>query len=277
MYRFLLERRWLLGLLAAVVAALVAATLGAWQFERRTARHEANQLVQRNYDTPVRPLSEVLDAGEPVAEQDEWLPVRVRGRYDADRTVLARNRTLGGNPGYEVLVPLVTPQGPAVLVDRGWVPTGASGAVPADVPEPPPGEVTAVVRLRASEPPSDRGAPEGQVARIDVPAIAATLPYPVYPAYGVLAQEDPAPAVAPQRLPRPPDDEGPHLSYSLQWYLFAGVGFGLYAWLARREAVERAGGPPPEARRRRPNPRDDDAALEDAAVDAQATQLGVER
>jgi hypothetical protein len=103
----------------------------------------------------------------------------------------------------------------------------------------------------------------------------------------VLASEDPRPQVAPVLLPRPQVDEGPHLSYSLQWFVFAAgclVGYGV---LARRTAAdlaaERAAGepgsrpvpprPPVPARRRRSDEEEEDA-LHDAAERRAADRRG---
>ena len=101
--------------------------------------------------------------------------MRTTGRYDAGHKLLVRNRPFDGQVGFHVLAPLVTAAGPALLVDRGWVPAGEDATVVPDVPAPPPGEVTVTVRLRPSEPASTTGTPpRGQVTRIDVSAIAGS-------------------------------------------------------------------------------------------------------
>lgn len=261
----------MLGLIGAFAAAAVCVLLGLWQFERRSDRYELNQLVQDNYEAPVRALDEVIAPGQDLARESQWLPVTVTGTYDASRSVLVRNRTLAGRPGYEQLVPLRTPVGAALLVNRGFLPTGPTGTAPREVPAPPQGAVEVLVRLRPTEPPIERDAPVGQAARIDIPRLASDLPYPVYAAYGILARESPPIESAPTPLPRPPNDEGPHLSYSMQWFLFALVGFGLYGWLARREAHERSAGDgpvPARTERKSSAERSGDAEAEDAEVEA---------
>ena len=47
--------------------------------------------------------------------------VTATGTYDVDDTVIVRYRTREGASGVDVVVPLVTDSGAAVLVDRGWV------------------------------------------------------------------------------------------------------------------------------------------------------------
>jgi hypothetical protein len=97
--------------------------------------------------------------------------------------------------------------------------------------------VTAVVRLKHGEPRLDRGAPEGQLASIDLPTYADQLPYPVLTgAYGQLASESPAPADSPVPFPKPATEEGTHLSYSLQWFAFGILMFVGFGYAARQQA-----------------------------------------
>ena len=45
-----------------------------------------------------------------------------RGSYDTAATVLIRNRSLDGVPGYHVVTLIVMDDGTAVLVNRGFIP-----------------------------------------------------------------------------------------------------------------------------------------------------------
>ena len=239
-YRFLLTRRWMGLLVAAVVVAAGCVALGRWQIDRLGERHERNDLLARNVGSaPVAP-GELVDVGRGPRERDQYARVQATGHYDVDRQLLVRTRPFEGHVGYNVLTPLVTQEGPALLVNRGWVPRGATASAPPAVPEPPPGTVTVTARLRPSEPASTTGTPPaGQVTRIDVSEIAATLPYDVYGGYAELTDEDPAPARAPQQLPAPEPSEGPHLAYAFQWFLFSGLALGGFVVLSRREAGDR--------------------------------------
>ena len=97
--------------------------------------------------------------------------------------------------------------------------------------------MTAVVRLKAGEPTLQRGAPDGQLASIDLPAYAAELGYPVLTgAYGQLASETPAAAEKPFPFPKPATEEGTHLSYSLQWFAFGVLMFVGFGYAARQQA-----------------------------------------
>jgi len=136
------------------------------------------------------------------------------------------------------VVPFKLVSGETVVVDRGWLPIGNNNpGRPDAIPAPPSGEITAVVRLKHGEPTLDRGAPEGQLASIDLPAYSAELGYPLLTgAYGQLASETrPAPEM-PRPFPMPSLEEGTHLSYSLQWFAFGVLMFVGFGYAARQQA-----------------------------------------
>lgn len=280
MYRFLVSRGWLGGLALAVVAALACVLLGLWQWDRHEQRRARNTLVTGNYDRVPADLPSVL--ASPAAQLPagtEWTPVTVTGQYLVEHSLVVRNRPLDGSPGYHVLVPLRSRDGTVLVVDRGWLPVGQTGRGPDEVPPPPSGTVQVTARLRPGEAAPDRSAPAGQVQAIHLPAVADLLPDGRVlhtGAYGVLAVEDPAPSTAPRPLPRPSVDEGPHLSYALQWFAFAVGALVAYGALARRRALDGPAAPgaaaPPRPARRRWTAEDAEDALLDAAERASAAR-----
>jgi len=62
------------------------------------------------------------------------------------------------------------------------------------------------------------------------------LHYPVYGGYGELITEYPATQPAPDPVPAPETDNGPHLSYAIQWVTFAFVAIVGWYVLIRKEA-----------------------------------------
>lgn len=238
MYKFLLSSRWF-GWFALVCAlAAVCAYLGTWQLERRDAIREDIGWVETNYSAEPVPLEEAAGYFEEFDPSAEWLPVELTGTYDTANQRIVRNRPLNGRPGYEVLVPLKLADGTAVAVNRGWLAIGNNEAGwPDDVPAAPEGEVTVTARLKPAEPALLRGAPEGQLASIDLAAYQEQIGYPLeQAAYVLMDTEDPAPAERPQAAPKPALDEGPHLSYALQWYAFGLLFFVGLGYAARQEA-----------------------------------------
>jgi len=238
MYRFLFSRRWMGYFVLAIIFAIACVFLGRWQMDRRAeTQADINRIVTNYNSAPVafgqaKPLFAHMDTAR------EWSQVTLHGEYLPQDQLIVRNRTLNGQPGYQVLVPFRVDSGDTVIVDRGFLPIGnKENGRPDSIPDAPRGEVTVVVRLRPSEPALDRGAPSGQIASIDLDQYAGQVKYPLLTgAYGRMASESPAPAVAPLQLPMPDTDEGTHLSYSLQWFAFGVLMILGFGYAARQQA-----------------------------------------
>ena len=273
--------RWTAYVAIAIVFAIACAFLSNWQFARNTERASQLALVEKNYDAPSVPLSDVLAPGAELAASDEWQPVELVGEYIADDALLVRNRPHGGTAAFEVLVPFRLADGRVIVLNRGWVPPGEHQPTPDVVPAPPAGEIEVIARLRPGEPRPSAGrtADEGQVPTINLgliaDAVSAETRADLEPgAYAIVVTEDPAPASMPRALEAPTDDPGPHLSYAIQWILFAVMGFIFIGYVIRtevrlrREEREDRDAGRPKTRTPAPTRRDRDAEDEDALLDA---------
>jgi cytochrome oxidase assembly protein ShyY1 len=242
---FLLSRRWIL--FAIVVGILAYATwwLGEWQFDRLEDRKASNAIVERNEDAPPAPVADVLAPGRDVDEDDEWRVVEATGTYAAEDTVVVRYRTRDGASGIDVVVPLETAEGPALLVDRGWMPTDNQGTDPAelDIPDPPPGEVTVTGWVRVDASGDSTSVSNGSTRAISSDEIGAALDREVYGGFLDLRSEDPAPAEPLEQAELPELDNGPHFFYGLQWWFFGLLAIGGFFYLAYDEWRKRPGGP----------------------------------
>lgn len=237
MLRLLLTRRWL-GYLALTVAfAVVASLFGMWQWDRRGQAVAAIEMVDSNYDRAPVPLTSVLGSESLNADTLEWIPVSLSGRYIPEEQVLVRTRPRSGSVGFEVLIPFVT-EDFSVIVNRGWVSTGESQDFPDEVPQAPAGVVELVARIKPTEPLlRGRGAPEGQIASIHLASLQELTSVDIREDFFLtLGEENPQPARSPLPTVRPELDEGPHLSYTFQWYLFAVMAFGGLWYMLRQEA-----------------------------------------
>ncbi len=195
-------------------------------------------VVRNNYESPPLPQSRALPAFSSYDPLLKWQPVKLTGTYDVGNQLIVRNRPFNGQPGYEVLTPLRLEDGTAVVIDRGWLPIGDKvGGRPDTVPAPPEGTVTVIARLRPAEPDVSRGAPTGQIASINLAGYAGRVDYPLRQgAYALLVSETPRPAApAPLAFPKPSLDEGPHLSYGMQWFAFGALLFVGFGYAARQE------------------------------------------
>jgi cytochrome oxidase assembly protein ShyY1 len=262
MYRFLFSSKWLGYLLLAAIFASACVFLGRWQMDRRAETLAEINRVVTNYSAAPIPFAAAREQFNNLDPAMEWTQVELRGTYLVEGQRVVRNRPLNGQPGYEVVVPFRLASGETVVVDRGWLPIGNKNpGAPDSVPEPPAGDVTAVVRLKHPEPELQRGAPEGQLASIDLAAYSAQLGYPLLTgAYGQLASETPPAAEMPFPFPKPSTEEGTHLSYSLQWFAFGVLMFVGFGYAARQQArnaaidAEDDDESPEGASHRRPSP-----------------------
>lgn len=246
MLRLLLTRRYLalLGLVVVLVPTFIR--LGFWQLDRLDQRRAKNAIISGNIHAVPVPIATLTGPDRPATKSEEWRPVTASGRYDPAHELLVRNRTAtaDGQPGFHVLTPLITADGVALLVDRGWIPFGETARDTPKAPAPPAGDVAVVGRLRPSErqpshgPRDGAGVPAGQVVRIDVPRIGTSLPYSLYDGYVELVSQSPGATPGPILLDTPGLSEGPHLAYAVQWYLFASIAVGGFGYLLYKEARE---------------------------------------
>ena len=236
-YKFLFSSRWLGYFAMALVFALACVALGNWQMNRRNAVVENIHKIQQNYAGTIVDYADAAANFDALDPAKEWTQVRLKGTYQTEDQRVVRNRPLNGGPGYEVLVPLTLENGDTVIIDRGWLPIGNREAGHPDViPQPQEGVVEVIARLKPAEPTLNRGAPEGQLASIDLNEYAGQLDYPIKTgSYGQLASETPAAANNPVPFPAPSIDEGSHLSYSLQWIAFGILAFVGFAYAARMQ------------------------------------------
>lgn len=238
-WSFALTRRWAGYLALTIVFAIVCSLLGMWQFARRAEAQVEISRIDANYDATPVAIDNVLPTRESFEESQKWTPVLLEGTYLTDQQQLVRNRPFGGQPGFEIITPLRLDDGSVFIVDRGWIPTGATQDAPDRVPAAPSGPVTVTARLKAGEPEiAGRSVAEGsgQIPTIDLPLLAGMLDAPVYTgAYGLVVSESPSVADMPAMAPRPVRDEGPHLSYALQWFVFALLAFVGLGWALRQE------------------------------------------
>lgn len=228
-FRFLLSRRWAFFLVAVVLLTWLATWLGQWQFGRLEDRKERNETVLRNEQSQPADAADVLSPGAPVSADEEWRNVTATGTYLAEKTVVVRYRTGdNGRSGVQVIVPLRLGNGDVLLVDRGWWATANRGAVPDDVPAPPPGEVTVTGWVRADATGDSTKVTNLSTRAVSSVSIGPAIDENVLGGFVQLSAESPEPEQT-LTLPELPDlSEGPHFFYGIQWWFFgvlAVVGF----------------------------------------------------
>jgi surfeit locus 1 family protein len=221
-----------------LLSAAVCARLGVWQLARLHQRRAANREVLRARAEP--PIS--LDRPgrrDSAAVAQRW--VIGTGRYDRRHEIVLRGQAYQGTPGVHVVTPLrLRGSDTAALVIRGFVP--APDAVRADLDsldEPGERRVTGL-----AEPVGSGGgkplvlAGRSTWARLDLPALSRALPYPILPV-AILQTPDSSLPRYPLRLTPPAVDDGPHLNYAVQWFLFSAMAIGFAVVVVARTGGSR--------------------------------------
>lgn len=215
--------------------------LGRWQWHRLEDKKAGNAIIRANEKASPRPVDQVLRRGSEPPDSSQYAVVSATGTYDASKTVIVRYQTRDGNAGVDVVVPLMTASGTALLVDRGWFATSNQGLTDASqVPAPPDGRVTVTGWVR-----QNAGGRSSEVVDASTRAISSTeiepaIGVPTYGGFVQLITESPRPAT-PLTKADPPDlSNGPHFFYALQWWFFGILALFGYGYLAWEEATGRA-------------------------------------
>jgi cytochrome oxidase assembly protein ShyY1 len=275
-WRFLASPRWAGYLALVIVFAIACSALGTWQFNRRAEALAEVARIDANYDADPVSVAEALPDPAGFDVDQRWQVVALSGRYLADEEVVVRNRPFEGSSGFQVITPFRLDDGRVFMVDRGWIAQGSDGR-PSEVPAPPEGDVEVSVRLKAGEGRiQGRTSTGDEFATIDLEELAERVGQPSFTgAYGVLVQSPADAAEPPLAAARPVRDEGPHLSYALQWFVFALLAFVGLGWAANQErralaaagAEARGEAPAAPPSPRRPKRERADADVEDEILD----------
>lgn len=239
--------------MAVVVLVVAMVAAGFWQLRRLDDKRAYKSLVEDRQDQVAVAVGDLLrpDQGvdDPLVDDVLYRTVTATGTYLDDATVVVENRTLNSASGAWVLTPLVLDDGTAAVVNRGFIGFDRQG----DIAAPPaPGGVVSVEGLvfpsqtRGRFGPTDPADGELEVlARVDIDRYEAQLDVDVLPAYIQAVSSEPPEAAAVDGSPQlvalgpPATDEGPHLAYAAQWFIFTTIAAGGYLLLLRKVAGER--------------------------------------
>lgn len=229
-------------IVAAVVVVALAALfirLGFWQLDRLKERQAHNAVAAKNLAQGPVDVEDLI-ADTTGLESIEFRTAYAEGEFDHTEEVLIRSQVHNGQAGFHVLTPLVRPDGSAILVNRGWVPS--KGSVSAEgFHLRPPSRLVGWVSLSQEKPafgPADpSNGPIDVFNRVDIGRIQQQVSYLLDPIYLVMTE----PQLEGPPIPvRPPDttNEGPHLAYAIQWFGFAVIGIVGFSLLVRRSFRE---------------------------------------
>lgn len=205
--------------------------LGFWQLDRLQERRALNaQIISRINLPPLTLTGETLDPTDL-----EYRPATVTGQYDFSQEIVLRNRVKNQSPGVHAITPFkIEGSAKAVLVDRGWIPYEKSLPDQRQPYATPTGTVTVNGLIRLSQTRPATLSPADPPINPDRPRLDAWFwldidqiqnqfrDYQLLPFY---LEQDPGADTT--TLPAPEHnlelDDGPHLSYAIQWFAFAAI------------------------------------------------------
>lgn len=231
---FLLRPRWLVSHVFVAVLVVTMISLGFWQLDRLDQRRERNDLISDRREEPAVAVDTLLSSGDDAAAVEDlrYRVVEATGTYDDDASFEVRNRTLDGTAGVWAVTPLQFEGGERVGVVRGFVAFGQDDEP--DIPPAPGGEVT-VTGVLGSPDGFDGTAPQDLEPFVEADDSLPGL---------VMAESSEPPeegwGTVMHAVPPPDLEEGPHMAYAAQWFIFAtiaalGYPLVLYRIVQRRQ------------------------------------------
>jgi surfeit locus 1 family protein len=243
MLETLRQPKWIAATVGLVALAAVFVGLGIWQLDRLAQRQAMNELGEERMSQEAIHLQLALEEAGGDLESLQYRKVYVTGVFDRGEEVLIRSQVELGQAGFHVITPLVTDEGWAVLVNRGWVPLSMDSPPVEVAPQPGRQRVEGWLQHTQSRPalgPEDAAGELQIFNRVDIGRIGEQTPYDLAAVYVVGTGEEGSELPVPVD---PPDftNEGPHLAYAVQWFGFAAVTLVGFYFLIRRKGRSQAG------------------------------------
>lgn len=207
-------------MLLALALVYVFVRLGIWQLHRLGERRALNAYISARLHAPVADFGSLpFDTGEA-----HYRRARVTGHPDYPHEMILATRTYKGSPGADLITPvLLSGHQVAVLVDRGWVYSPDGATVDLKKWQEPDTVFDGYLEVLPTTGGGTYHDRPDVLTRLTAAAVSKVVPYLVAPMYLIVLPDSSHPAAAdkPARRDLPPLDEGPHLSYAIQWFAFA--------------------------------------------------------
>ncbi len=240
----LLTPTWVLAHVAVAGLAALFVSLGLWQLDRLEERRGINRIGSERFSMDPVPFETIEDED---GADIEYRRVTVTGRVRPSGEVLIRSQVHLGTAGYHLIVPVSYRGSAEVLVNRGWVPLSTEiGSMDHQPDEDGTISLMGWVHSTQERPSLGPADPETGVltvmSRVDIDRIRRQAD-PGVELADVYVVEMGERGTEPPFAVEPPDfeDEGPHLSYAVQWFGFTAVLVIGYVFLARRRSRDQVG------------------------------------
>ncbi len=215
MFKNLIRPRWVALTVILLLFIYLFIRLSNWQFDRYDQRILRNE--QTTSALSLAPKN--INSASQLSELHQWEKVQLTGTYLNDHSKLIRKQYLGNSLGFWVITPFEIQNGDNILINRGWIPIGSSASTNQSIPLAPPGNINIEGYLQPfnSSKAQPKDLPIHQVNTIDYRYFDFKIANDFYLQLAKSSPMDNQVAI----IPLPELSNGPHLSYAIQWILFA--------------------------------------------------------
>ncbi|MEG3585715.1 MAG: SURF1 family protein [Actinomycetota bacterium] len=210
-----------------IVAVVTMVILGFWQLDRHSQKTEINERINSRLVQPSIDLNRfILESPTLIAASEyEYRAITVSGNYKQSDSILVRNRSFNGMPGFWLLTPLELKNGSFVIINRGWIPISAEDYLDSETSAV---EITGLFRKTELAKGLQKADTEEKdldsLGRVDLIRYGKQLGYEIFPMYIQLTGQNPGQIDNfPRILDIPEFKEMQHLNYAVQWFIFATI------------------------------------------------------
>lgn len=264
----MLSLRWIFSHLFVVSSVVLMMGLGFWQLNRLADLRAENNLRRQamsrqpvdivgiiaadpaDVDDPADAIDTVDvtvaadDTGQPFSHSAlsaslvNYSPVTITGVYKPDSEVQIGHRSYHGQPGVWLATPLSMSDGRKVLVVRGWVPRRVLSGLDSRPTSPPEGEVVvsglAFTSVDGGKIAETAVGMTPELSQVDLERFTEVTGVQVLDMWVRLVEQSPSQSDLPVPVEGLSLDDGPHLSYALQWFFFSLGTVVAYVLILRR-------------------------------------------
>ena len=215
MFKNLLRPRWIILTFLLAILIYLFIELSGWQFDRYHQRIDRN----KDFVTAVAGVPIPIENVSQLNNLKQWGKVSLSGQYLDAESKLVRKRYLKNSLGFWVLTPFQLANKEIILVNRGWIPSANSSTSELAIPSSPTQQVLIEGYLQPMEKFKENPAdlPSNQINDINIEKFQGNI-YPNY--YIQVGKSNPVEKYI-GIIYLPEVSNGPHLSYAIQWILFA--------------------------------------------------------
>lgn len=240
-----LERPALAFVILMLGLAAIMTTLGIWQLARLSEKQVLIARIENRLKESPRVLPPVREWKKADPEKWDFRPVKIKGSFESDETVLIFTNLTGANgrlsgPGYWVVTPFAKHDGGTVFINRGFIPqdlkdTFLQNGVTTAAVETITGIARAPERVNAFTPGPDFAGRIDWITNVDrLSKFLQKTPEGIAPFYvdQAVSSTEPLPQGGETKVELP----NRHMQYVITWFSLAGmVPILLVFWLFRRK------------------------------------------